>query len=183
MVIAAGCSDAWSHASVDFSMTLTKSACSRFGHWLTSEGRFLDVRDYAMLQGFDPDKLDFAGAKIAPRAAASMLGNAMSLNVVESVLPHLLYSAGWLTDSEFAAMTKSVQQRWLSMQCPFFARCQKKAARHRDLLNSCICIYIYMCTHTNTHTCIPTCIHVYLPHILHVYTLSNTPYRYVYIYT
>ena len=116
VVIAACCSDAWSHASVDFSMTLTKSACSRFGHWLTSEGRFLDVRDYAMLQGFDPDKLDFAGAKIAPRAAASVLGNAMSLNVVESVLPHLLYSAGWLTDSEFAAMTKSVQQRWLSMQ-------------------------------------------------------------------
>ena len=81
-------------------MTLTKSRCQDFGHWLTSQGRYLDLDDYSKLQGYDPDMLDFPGAGVKPSQGAAMLGNAMSLNILEFVLPELLHSAGLISSSE-----------------------------------------------------------------------------------
>ena len=112
LCIDCGSSDKWVGSAVEHAMTLTKSRCQDFGHWLTSQGRYLDLDDYSKLQGYDPDMLDFPGAGVKPTQGAAMLGNAMSLNILEFVLPELLHSAGLISSSEYETARTRAKRRW-----------------------------------------------------------------------
>ena len=108
----AGASDGWSTSKVDHTMTLTRSHCGSRSYWLTSAGRYLDVEDFARLQGFDPAWLDSEGAQVSATAAGHMLGNAMSINVLEFVLPGLLFSANLISQAMLDDMMRRVKRRW-----------------------------------------------------------------------
>ena len=103
----AGASDGRSTSKVDHTMTLTRSHCGSRSYWLTSAGRYLDG-----LQGFDPVWLDFEGAQVSATAAGHMLGNAMSINVLEFVVPGLLFSANLISQAMLDDMMRRVKRRW-----------------------------------------------------------------------
>ena len=86
-------------------MTLTKSHCMTFSYFVSTSG-FLDVKDFARLSGYDPSMLHFDQAGLSPRAAAGMLGNCMSGNVLQLILPAVLYAGGIIDGTEFKCMDK-----------------------------------------------------------------------------
>jgi hypothetical protein len=63
------------------------------GICVSTKGARISVKDLTLLQGFDADDVDWAGAGVTANQFAVCLGNAQSLNVVVAVLPHLLYKA------------------------------------------------------------------------------------------
>jgi DNA (cytosine-5)-methyltransferase 1 len=61
-----------------------------FGHWLTSMGRRMSLQEALRLQGFD----DCFVNEVSERQLRMMLGNCMSLNVLERIFCRLLPAAG-----------------------------------------------------------------------------------------
>ncbi len=68
---------------------LTRTRAGSGGHWITKKQRLLQVSEMLRLQGFPPDvKRDH----ITDRQLAQMIGNSMSVNVLERLLARLLVS-------------------------------------------------------------------------------------------
>lgn len=99
-----GASAKWATSHMDYSMTLSKSRCEQFGHWVTCKGGPLTLYDYMLLQGYPFGIFNFDG--ISQRQAAAMIGNAMSFNVLVALLPQVLHSGG-LIDWSTYRRTKS----------------------------------------------------------------------------
>ncbi len=106
-------SDAWVTGSVGTVMTLTKSHCEAFSHWLSTKGDFLDVDDYTLLQGLARNSFDWEGAGVSRRRYAGMLGNSMAGNVLDFLVPYALHAAGLVSTNQFAEMNRSSLSRWL----------------------------------------------------------------------
>jgi DNA (cytosine-5)-methyltransferase 1 len=62
----------------------------QMGHWVTSLGRRMNLREALRLQGFDDDFVN----PVSERQLRQMLGNGMSLNVLERIFCSLLPAAG-----------------------------------------------------------------------------------------
>ena len=102
----------WVTSSVGYVMTLTKSHCEAFSYWLSTKGDYLDVDDLVRLQGLDADALDWQGAGVRRRKFAGMLGNAMSANVLEFLIPCALKSAGMVSSRQYQEMLQKSLRRW-----------------------------------------------------------------------
>ena len=54
------------------------------------------------MQGFAPGSIDWEAAGVSRTAAGTMLGNAMSCNILERLLPRVLFAIGisppWVAD-------------------------------------------------------------------------------------
>eukprot|EP00972_Heterocapsa_arctica_P102951 15172564-Heterocapsa_arctica.AAC.1 len=61
------CSSTWVCGALGHVMTLTKSHCETFSHWVSTKGGFLDIDDYTRLQGMDPNSIDWQGAGVPLR--------------------------------------------------------------------------------------------------------------------
>ena len=109
-----GNSEEWMHHSVDHVMTLTRTHCQSFSHWCTSKGAFLTVQDYMRLQGLDPCSIDYESAGLSSRDVAGMLGNCMSGNVLEFLLPCVLHSAGFISKRQFKSLDARARAKWSS---------------------------------------------------------------------
>ena len=94
-------SERWSSSTQGYCMCLTRSHCQLFGHWLTTKGDWLSIRDYELLQGIPPGLIDYEGA-VKPRSYAAMLGNAMSMNVLMALVPCVLHAAGLIDEAALA---------------------------------------------------------------------------------
>lgn len=70
-------------------MCMTRSRAA--GHWLTSRGRRMNIREMMALQGMDYDKFK---QDVTDRQLGCQIGNAMSQNVIERILTKLLPAAG-----------------------------------------------------------------------------------------
>ncbi|CAE7611385.1 ngoBIM [Symbiodinium necroappetens] len=105
-------SEEFSHSTLDHTMTLTKSRCGGFGHWLSTRGDFLSCTDYCLLTGMDPAKLRWRSAGLTDVQFAQMLGNAMSQNVLEFLIPPALSAAGFITDKQCRAMQQGSVRKW-----------------------------------------------------------------------
>ena len=53
------------------------------------------------------DEFDFAGCGVSDSAAAGLIGNAQSLNVVMAIMPHLLFLSQLITKKEYLLMKAS----------------------------------------------------------------------------
>ena len=97
-------SETFSGLTVGVSPTLTRTRCSGLGYWCSYKGGVLSIADMCALQGFDADELDFAGCCVSDAAAGGLIGNAQSLNVVNAILPHMLFLSQLITKKEFLVM-------------------------------------------------------------------------------
>ena len=106
------CSKNWVTSSAGTVVTLTKSHCQSFSHWLSTKGAHLTVDDYMRLQGMQADSIDWQGAGVTQGRFAGMLGNAMSGNVLDFLLPGALRAAGLVSTDKFEQMFQASLARW-----------------------------------------------------------------------
>ena len=59
-----------------------------------------------MLQGFSPAAINWKSAGVSDKKFGECLGNAQSLNVVESVLHHALFLAKIIDQDDFKALAE-----------------------------------------------------------------------------
>ena len=97
-----GCSDAFARYKVGLHPCLTASRAQQFGWWWSLVGRRATLPELCRCQGCELD--DFSGWReqgITEAAMAHMVGNAMSLNVIERVLIRACWSAGLVRTKPF----------------------------------------------------------------------------------
>jgi DNA (cytosine-5)-methyltransferase 1 len=81
---------------------LTRARAGSGGHWVSSRSRLLTIEEMLALQGMPPD---VRREGISNRQLGLMIGNAMSVNVLERLLVRLLPGVGLLPPG-------SVHDRW-----------------------------------------------------------------------
>lgn len=85
-------SQAYRHLTRDLCPCLTKSRGRCGGYYLMHAQRRMSLDDIMRLQGFNPK--DLAASSLQKTALGAALGNAMSVNILERLLPRVCYSAG-----------------------------------------------------------------------------------------
>ena len=107
----AGVTQSWCSAAQEMAPTLTRTSCARFSYWLSTKGDFLDEGDFAVLQGVHRQTFDWAGAGLTCHQFAGIMGNSMSANVLEFLLPLALQAAGILTMREVNVLQEDSARR------------------------------------------------------------------------
>lgn len=97
-IIDMGASPRFKIATSRYCLCITKGRASTGGYYLTTRKRVLSWRELSRLQGLPPGWFDFAAAGVREPAFRGALGNAMSVNVLQRLLPRVLYSAGLLQE-------------------------------------------------------------------------------------
>ena len=92
----------FSYGKSGVSPTLTKCRCTTEGYWCSTKGGPLDFNEMSALQGFCPSDIPLVPG-VSRKQLQGCLGNAMSLNVVTALMPHLLYISMQITKAEFDA--------------------------------------------------------------------------------
>jgi DNA (cytosine-5)-methyltransferase 1 len=90
------------HGMLDQCPCLTRSRAGAGGHWVTNRSRLLTLTEMLRLQGISP-KIRREG--ISDRQVGLMVGNAMSVNVLERILVRLLPAVGLIARSR-------LQDKW-----------------------------------------------------------------------
>ena len=89
-----GASLTWSSVMVGTSPCLTATRCAGGGHFMTHLGRLMTVSEMCRLQGLPPNRINYGKAKVPWRVPPKAIGNMMSVNVLQRLLPPLLKCAG-----------------------------------------------------------------------------------------
>lgn len=84
------------HGMLGQSPCLTRTRAAAGGHWISTRSRLMSIPEMLRLQGMSPD-LNAAG--ISVRQMGCMIGNAMSVNVLERLLVRLLPAVGLLNSA------------------------------------------------------------------------------------
>ena len=77
---------------------ITRSRGNSGGYYIMSLGRRTSVTEMGRLQGFSDDTLAVLSKKLGRSALGAALGNAMSMNVLDRLLPRVCFSAGFIKD-------------------------------------------------------------------------------------
>ena len=97
-----GSTPGWSTWNVDRTPCLTASRAASGGHFMSTHNRLMDTEEIMRLQGFIPD--DIKRSHIKRSGMNFALGNAISCNVLERLLPKVLWASG--------IVDKVVKDRW-----------------------------------------------------------------------
>ena len=90
--------------SIGMSPCLT---CSRYqGHWVSTRGRRQTINERLRLMGMDPADVDVSAT--TPAKLGRMIGNAMSVNVLERLLYRALPASGLISQSELRGRWESL---------------------------------------------------------------------------
>ena len=95
---------------------LTSTRCKQGGHWISTHGRFFDTKEMLALQHMRHDRIRLPEAVSLPQFH-SMIGNSMSVNIVEVILAMLsrstpaVFPAGPLPDRWSANRAQSQRRR------------------------------------------------------------------------
>ena len=108
IIIDVGSSPGFSTSRVDASPCLTRSRCGSFGYWCSTKGGLLDVREMALLQGFNESEVDWRGARVSEGQFAAAIGNGMCATVLQYLIPRVLYMAKLATSEEVAQMLSNI---------------------------------------------------------------------------
>ena len=74
---------------------LTRTRAASGGYWITGSNRLLTTREMLRLQGLPDHFIEFAeNANVSDRQLRQMIGNAMSVNVLVTILSRLLPAVG-----------------------------------------------------------------------------------------
>ena len=80
--------------TVGYSPCLTKARGAQGGFYVSTHGRMLDLVELGRLQGVNVDDFKWEGI-LTKNQFGSILGNAMSRNVLDRLLPRVLKAASW----------------------------------------------------------------------------------------
>ena len=94
IVVDIGCSMSHLTKQVNVFPTITATRGRSRAWWLLRQGRQATVRDLCRLQGVPDGTFDIEGCKITPAVLGHMVGNMMSVNVLERLLPRVLDAIG-----------------------------------------------------------------------------------------
>ena len=75
---------------------LTRTRCRSGGWYLTTHGRRMASAQLLKLQGIHPDVFNVNGCGLSRSDLNAAVGNAMSANILERILPRVAYAAGIL---------------------------------------------------------------------------------------
>ena len=111
VVIDVGCSLQYSQWNVDEFPTITAGRAKGCGWWLLPHRRHVSMEEMYLLQGFDPTRVMDAAqrAGVKKTALGMMVGNAMTLSILERLLPSALCRIGILP-------SKVVKDRWSALR-------------------------------------------------------------------
>ena len=99
IIVDIGGTSKFAHYTVDEFPTITATRAVSFAFWVADLGRRVTLNELALLQGFDPSTFNCKhDAKVSDARLAHMIGNAMSHNVLERLLPRVLDSIDILPD-------------------------------------------------------------------------------------
>lgn len=112
-----GASLKWSSVMVGRSPCLTATRCASGGHFMTHRGRLMTISEMCRLQGLPPDRINYMKAKVSPKKFAKAVGNMMSVNVLQRILPPLLKSAGLDVTGHFAEIPSLFSHRLRGKTC------------------------------------------------------------------
>ena len=112
-----GASLAWSSVMIGTSPCLTATRCGNGGHFMTHRRRLMTVSEMCRLQGLPPNRINYRQAKVSSKVFARAVGNMMSVNVLQRILPALLKSAGLLEASGHLEAPTVFSHRLLSKTC------------------------------------------------------------------
>ena len=90
VVVDIGASKGFAEARLGHAPCITRRRAKNFEYWLVKRHRRVDARDLCILQGMDPIQTK----EIQKTAVGAVIGNAMSHNVLKSLLPCCLRAAG-----------------------------------------------------------------------------------------
>ena len=82
------------HWTRGYSPCLTAARCKSRGYYVTRAQRRFTVTDMLILQGMQVGRVDWQALNVAEGSFGHMIGNSMSVNVLERLLPRVLMSAG-----------------------------------------------------------------------------------------
>jgi site-specific DNA-cytosine methylase len=94
VVVDVQCTPKWAVSMVLKSPTITSSRGSQHGYWVTTRGRELTISEMCRLSGISPRQMPWYAAGITASQAGHMLGNTMSVNVLERLLCKALWASG-----------------------------------------------------------------------------------------
>jgi len=112
-----GASLKWSSVMVGRSPCLTATRCASGGHFMTHRGRLMTISEMCRLQGLPPDRINYMKANISPKKFATAIGNMMSVNVLQRILPPLLNSAGLDVKGHFKEVPSLFSHRLRGKTC------------------------------------------------------------------
>ena len=104
LVIDLGCSATHANSNIGLWPTVTATRGRGPDYLLMRGGKFrkASIDDIMAMQGFAPGSIDWEAAGVSRTAAGTMLGNAMSCNILERLLPRVLFAIGisppWVAD-------------------------------------------------------------------------------------
>ena len=95
IIVELNCTIAWSQHAVGKFPCITASRAQSCDWWVVNLGRKVTLEELMMLQGFSTDTIDYRRAGVSRRRFGHMIGNSMSMNVLERLLPAALLSVGF----------------------------------------------------------------------------------------
>jgi site-specific DNA-cytosine methylase len=84
------------HWTRGYTPCLTAARCKSKGYYVTRLSRCLTIADMLLLQGMRSDRIDWRSLNVPEGSFGHMIGNSMSVNVLERLLPRVLVAAGLL---------------------------------------------------------------------------------------
>ena len=96
-VVDAGSSEKFSCMMVDKFPCITATRGKSLMYWLSSKMRMVELEELCRLQGFQLETLRHEEAEVRATSVGHMVGNTMSVNILERLLPRLLFSAGLIS--------------------------------------------------------------------------------------
>ena len=112
-----GASLKWSSVMVGRSPCLTATRCASGGHFMTHRGRLMTISEMCRLQGLPPDRINYMKANISAKKFATAIGNMMSVNVLQRIIPPLLNSAGLDVKGHFKEVPSLLSHRLRGKTC------------------------------------------------------------------
>ena len=111
VVIDVGCSERYATWHIDEFPTITAGRAKGCGWWLLPHRRNVSMEEMYLLQGFDPARIMDAAerAGVKKTALGMMVGNSMTLSILERILPPALARVGILPN-------KAVKDRWAALR-------------------------------------------------------------------
>ena len=102
VVIDVGSTTSYSSSKINGSPCLTRSRCQNFGYWISTKGNYISLDEMLNLQGLDAHDVGYKPAGIPEPVMAAMLGNAMSMNVLQRLIPRVLFHAKLITQHQYS---------------------------------------------------------------------------------
>ena len=103
-VVDMGSSRRFSGVRINECQTLTKTRAGTMGYWCSLKGGPLDIDDMSKLQGFEKGDLPWSSTNVSTTAPGALRGHAQSLNLVERLLPHVLFLSWYITGKQCQQM-------------------------------------------------------------------------------